>query len=174
VLLKNVCVIVIMRFAPSRVPLLGARQSPTFRGNLPRSGALHEDANAAILELHVKTEPNGRIILVVEDEWFIREEIAAALRDVGWQVFEAESGEAAIALAVNEASIDVLFTDIQLAGLRNGWDVADAFRVAHPQSGVVYASGNTRDRTRRVADSRIFDKPYRVADVLTACEQLAR
>jgi CheY-like chemotaxis protein len=122
----------------------------------------------------VNTESNGRVILVVEDEWLIRDEIASALRDVGWQVFEAGSGEAATAVAECTSNIDVLFTDIQLYGLQNGWDVAEAFRIAHPTSGVVYASGNAPDRTRSVIGSRFFDKPYRVADVLAACEELVR
>lgn len=120
----------------------------------------------------MNTEANGRVILVVEDEWLVRVEIASALRDAGWQVFEAGSGEAAIALAESCDNLGVVFTDIQLHGYQNGWDVAEAVRVAHPVAGVIYASGNAPDRARSVEDSRFFDKPYRVAEILTACEEL--
>lgn len=119
----------------------------------------------------VNTEANGRAILVVEDEWLVRTEIASALRDAGWQVFEAGSGEAAIALAESCDNLGVVFTDIQLYGRRDGWDVAEAVRVAHPVAGVIYASGNEADRARGVAGSRFFDKPYRVAEILAACEE---
>ena len=34
-----------------------------------------------------------------------------------------------------------MFTDIQLGGQLNGWDVAEAFRRAYPQIRVIYTSG---------------------------------
>src|SRR5690606_7608363 len=76
-----------------------------------------------IRSCRVNPESNGRVVLVVEDEWLVRAEIASALRDAGWQVFEADSGEAAIALAESCDNLGVVFTDIQLHGYHNGWDV---------------------------------------------------
>lgn len=46
--------------------------------------------------------------------------------------------------------IDVVFTDIQLAGILTGWDVAEQFRAANPDLPIIYASGNAVDRSRRV------------------------
>lgn len=112
-----------------------------------------------------------RVILVVEDEWLVRGQIANELQGGGWEVLEASTGEDALTLL--EATghcIDVVFTDIQLAGNLSGWDVADAFRSAHPQMPIIYASGNAIDPARVVADSRFFRKPYPSRAILEACE----
>lgn len=114
----------------------------------------------------------SRVILVVEDEWLVREVIVQALRDAGWQAIEASTAEDAIALMRTRNHIDVVFTDIQLAGQLCGWDVAEQFRAVRENVPVVYASGNSADRTRRVAGSLFFDKPYRPEDVVEACARL--
>ena len=119
--------------------------------------------------------PNGasRVILVVEDEWLVREVIVQALRYAGWQVIEASTAEDAIALTrIGHDHIDVIFTDIQLAGRLSGWDVAEQCRAVRADFPVVYASGNAADRSRRVAGSLFFDKPYRAPDVVEACSRL--
>ena len=119
--------------------------------------------------------PKGtsQVILVVEDEWLLRDVVAQALRDAGWQVIEASTAEDAIALMrTGHRYIDVLFTDIQLAGRLCGWDVAEQCRAVRADFPVIYASGNAVDRSRRVAGSLFFDKPYSTADVVEACGRL--
>ena len=54
-------------------------------------------------------------ILVAEDEPTLREGIATAFRDRGWQVEEAADGEAAIARLEQEV-YDVLVTDYKMPG----------------------------------------------------------
>ena len=51
------------------------------------------------------------VVLVVEDEWLLRDCIAAHLRAARWQLLEACSGEAAIALLNAGMHIDVVVTD---------------------------------------------------------------
>jgi CheY-like chemotaxis protein len=67
--------------------------------------------------------------------------------------------------------IDVVFTDIQLAGSLSGWDVAEEGRTAQAVMPVIYTSGNPVDRSRRVHDSLFFEKPL---EVLEACRRLRR
>ena len=78
--------------------------------------------------------PSGTpgVILVVEDEGMVREHIAQELRSAGWEVLESRSAEAAIAYLQAGYQIDVVFTDIQLAGHLSGWDVAEQFRAIRP------------------------------------------
>ena len=109
------------------------------------------------------------VVLVVEDEWLLRHEIVHHLKNAGWEVLEASTGEGAVGLLEGERRIDVLMTDIQLAGYLSGWDVAEAFRAAQPEMPVIYASGNTVDRSRAVANSLFFSKPYKTAEILEAC-----
>ena len=69
--------------------------------------------------------------------------------------------KAPLGIIEDNPHIDVLFTDIQLAGQLSGWDVAEAFRAVKPEMPVIYASGNTSDWSRAVDNSQVFGKPYR-------------
>ena len=117
----------------------------------------------------MRAEGASGVVLIVEDEWLVREEIACQLRDAGWEVLETGTGEKAIGLLKSKQRIDVLVTDIQLAGHLSGWDVAEAFRAVHSEMPVIYASANTGDRSRAVANSLFFSKPYKSAEILEAC-----
>ena len=64
------------------------------------------------------------IVLVVEDEWLVRSDIVSELSAQGAQVLEASTGEAALNLFETDP-VDVLFTDIELGGELNGWDIAE-------------------------------------------------
>ena len=114
------------------------------------------------------------VVLVVEDDGLIRYQIAEALRDVGWMVIEASSAEQAIRELKTAQQIDVVFTDIQLAGALSGWDVAEHGRSIQAAIPVIYASGNAADRSRRVANSLFFDKPYDASEVVEACSRIRR
>jgi DNA-binding response OmpR family regulator len=106
-------------------------------------------------------------VLVVEDQWLLRDELARALRADGWVVLEAATGEAAIGI-LQQNRIDALITDIQLGGSLSGWDVAEAGRAAHAATAIVYISGTT-DSSRRVSPSHFFKKPYSPAAIVAAC-----
>jgi CheY-like chemotaxis protein len=96
------------------------------------------------------------VVLVVEDEFFVRCSVADGLRDAGYAVVEATSGEEAITFCKSEMAIDMLFTDINLAGPTSGWDVAECFRTDRPSVPI-----------------RVFvSKPYTNTDILEACRRL--
>lgn len=115
----------------------------------------------------------SRVILVVEDDWIVRDAIAHALRDAGWNVLETDTAENAITLIQAGHRIDLVFTDIQLAGHLSGWDVAEQFRAVQADMPIIYTSGNSVERSRRVAGSLFFEKPYLPAEVVDACRRLA-
>lgn len=116
-----------------------------------------------------------RRILVVEDDSMVRLFIVGQLREQGYAVFEAASGEEAIAILTGEHPpwINTLFTDIQLGGKLSGWEVAEAFREANPKIQVIYASGRNHDGERRVSESTFFSKPYVPGDIFEAIERAA-
>jgi len=111
---------------------------------------------------------------VVEDEVLVREMIVQYLRDRYFIILEAESAEQAAAICGSGQAVDVLLTDINLAGRGSGWDVAAVFREAQPDVGVVYVSGQSVDRRRCVAGGLFFSKPYLNADILHACQVLTK
>jgi CheY-like chemotaxis protein len=114
------------------------------------------------------------IVLLVEDEIWVRLDVAGCLEDAGYLVVEAGTGEAAIALCNSRTSIDMVITDINLGGSANGWDVAEYFRTVRPDVPVVYTSEKSADAGRSVAGSVFVSKPYRHSDILDACQCLAR
>ncbi len=110
------------------------------------------------------------VVLVVEDEWLIRDLIAHYLRTNGCRVIEAASGEEAVSyINGKDQQLDVLFTDIRLGGQLNGWDVAERFRAHRPNIRVLYASGYSIEPPRNVDRSVFFPKPYRLEEILDAC-----
>jgi CheY-like chemotaxis protein len=112
-------------------------------------------------------------VLVVEDEWLVREAIASYLRDGGCFVLEASDAETALALVESGERVDVLLTDIALGGRLDGWDLGETVRAWRPAVGVIYTSGAFGDQGRPVAGSLEFNKPYSPAKVLYACRCMA-
>ena len=117
-----------------------------------------------------RTQTSEPVVLIVEDEWLVRDTLAEYLRANGCHVIEAASGEEAVSLIDGkDQQLDVLFTDIRLGGKLNGWDVAERFRTHRPGIRVLYASGYSIEPPRNVDSSAFFSKPYRPEDILDAC-----
>ena len=114
----------------------------------------------------------GRTVLVVEDDWFVREDIANWFRQEGWMVLEAAMGAKALELVREAQTIDVVITDIGLADAMTGWDVAEAVRIISPEVPVIYASGEPDNDGRRVSESVFMSKPLTAHDLLLACSRL--
>ena len=113
------------------------------------------------------------VVLVVEDESFVRLDIASYLEDAGYIVIEAGSGEAAVALCNAGTSIDIVITDINLGGSVSGWDVAECFRTVLPNLPVLYTSGDVIEQRRCVSGNAVIAKPYKKRDILKECQRLA-
>ncbi len=94
-------------------------------------------------------------VLIVEDEWLIRTGITAAFQHDGWLVRAVGSGEEALNLLRRPSNFDLVFTDIQLAGSVDGWEVGLA--CAAGDVPVLYTSGRAQSR---VDAGRFFAKPY--------------
>ena len=125
------------------------------------------------MSISAANNDHALVVLVVEDEFFVRCNIATSLQDAGYAVIETESGEEAIALCKSGMSIDIVFTDINLIGPATGWDVAECFRIERPDVAVLYTSGKSVDAQRCVPGSVFVAKPYRNSDVLSLCQRLA-
>lgn len=111
-------------------------------------------------------------MLLVEDEWLVRMEIADALAEAGWRIEEAGSGEAAAAYLESGRPLDLLVTDIRLGGSRDGWDVAQAARRAFPDLPVIYASANPPNDPRMVSGGVFLGKPSRTDILVAVCRRL--
>ena len=79
-------------------------------------------------------------VLLVEDEYLISEWVAESLAEQGFAVCTATNGMDALKCLAS-APVDILFTDINLAGGMDGTMLARRARELLPDLPVVYASG---------------------------------
>jgi two-component system, cell cycle sensor histidine kinase and response regulator CckA len=87
----------------------------------------------------------GEAILLAEDRDDVRRAAARVLRKCGYEVLEAESGEAALALARDHAGpIHALLSDVVMPGM-SGKSLAEQLRATRPETRVILMSGYTDD-----------------------------
>ena len=112
-------------------------------------------------------------VLVVEDEFLVRLVAVEALTVAGFEVFEAGDGYEAVAHCA-ENDLDLLFTDVQLPGEIDGWEIAKRCRQSQPMLPVVYATALARDQSRAVPGSVLFRKPYTPDQLVGIVETFTR
>jgi len=64
------------------------------------------------------------IVLVVEDEILIRIDIAEYLRENGFTVVEAANAAEAVEVFASSAKVDIVFSDINMPGEMDGFELA--------------------------------------------------
>ena len=113
-------------------------------------------------------------ILIVEDEFLIRLTLAEVLADEGYEVFEAESGDDAVAILREQPSIAVLLTDIQLPGTMDGRGLAALARQRNPDLPVLFMSGrpDTMNAEPRGANDFYVSKPYLPSEICAAVRRM--
>src|ERR1700747_2424995 len=80
-------------------------------------------------------------VLLVEDELFVRIDIAAMLRHAGFQVIEAACADAAMEFIESGEPIDLVFTDIKTPGTLDGLALAERVRARDPVKAVALGAG---------------------------------
>lgn len=114
-------------------------------------------------------------VLIVEDNYLLLDVITTVCEQHGVAVVPASSGEAALTiLRQRGAEIDWLLTDINLPGLIDGWDVAEAYRAIHPQRPVIYASAADRVARNAVSRSLFLQKPFRTREIVEVARMMAQ
>jgi response regulator RpfG family c-di-GMP phosphodiesterase len=97
-------------------------------------------------------ETSRAVVLVVEDEPLIRLLAAEVLEEEGFDVLEAATAPAALALLEKRPEVQALFTDIDMPGGMNGLELAQVVHERYPHIALVVTSG-----VFRVAASRLPD-----------------
>ncbi|MBE7468470.1 MAG: hybrid sensor histidine kinase/response regulator [Anaerolineae bacterium] len=121
-------------------------EGTTFKIYLPRVGGV-----ASPLP---KSEPldllaqGSETILLAEDEAAVRDLAARALRQQGYTVLEAATGQEALRLAQLEKEIHLLVTDMVMPKM-GGTELADRLKAVRPQLKVVFMSGYTDSKIIR-------------------------
>src|SRR5947207_795007 len=109
-----------------------------------------------------------RHLLLVEDESALREAVAEQLTDRGYQVEQADSGEAAIARLADFA-FDIIITDLRLPGV-DGSAVVEAAVGRYPDiiAIVVTGYGTVKDAVEAIkrGASDFVSKPFQIDELL--------
>jgi CheY-like chemotaxis protein len=109
------------------------------------------------------------VILVVEDEFLVRELVRNYLADQDYQVLEADSGDAAIEMLQSGGPVDVLLTDIVMPGSRDGFALANEARRLWPAVKVLHITGQRQvlaERGAEVTKEEILAKPFGQTELL--------
>lgn len=109
------------------------------------------------------------VILIVEDEVFVRQTAEFTIEDLGHDILLASDRDEALLHLAGSGPIDALFVDIRLHALAlGGYDVANQAIKLRPNLRVLYTSGArlTADMTDLfVGGGQFLQKPY-------SCSQL--
>ncbi|MFH0302705.1 response regulator [Bradyrhizobium sp. 31Argb] len=108
-------------------------------------------------------------VLLVEDDPLIREFVVEALREAGYHVIHASTGEEALAWCEHHVA---LVTDVRLPGQVDGWQIAERYREQDPNLPVIYATGFSPTPPRPVPGSRIVKKPFHPEEIVRTIKEL--
>ena len=115
-------------------------------------------------------------ILVVEDNDEVRAYTTEILRELGYEVFEAAEGDAALSLIASEPRIKLLFTDVGLPGPFNGRQIADEGRKLRSDLKVLFTTGYAQNaiihQGRLDPGVQLIVKPFNFAGLAAKIRQV--
>jgi CheY-like chemotaxis protein len=104
------------------------------------------------------------VILVVEDDIFIREIAEMMIQDWGHKTLSASDVDEALVLLRSQQHIDALFTDIYLkTAVLGGFEVAQQALQLRPKLRVLYTTGNSVTEKMKalfIEGTHFLRKPY--------------
>ncbi len=116
------------------------------------------------------------VIMVIEDDQLIQSVVEEALKEGGFEIAIASSGENAVKLLdASDGKYRALVTDVNLGRDKmDGWEAAHRAREIDPTFPVVYMSGDSSDDwgSKGVPNSIMLEKPFAPAQLVTAVSQL--
>ncbi len=142
------------------------RRGAQFSIFLPRhqGGEATAGARADITGEQTRDLTGAGTLLLVEDEDPVRLFSARALRNKGYKVIEAKSGEAALEIiTAGTEKVELLITDVVMPRM-DGPNLVKQVRELHPDMKVIFISGYTEDAFRkrldRDSDIHFLPKPF--------------
>jgi signal transduction histidine kinase len=143
-------------------------QGTTFKVYLPRVSS----AAPAAGSLPTTLPQGSETLLVVEDADAVRALITRVLRETGYTVLEAESGDRALAVVADHAGpIHLLLTDVIMPGM-SGLDLVARLEDLRPGTRALYMSGYTGDAIVRHGlfepGLHLLQKPFSAATLAGA------
>ena len=134
---------------------------------LPRAAEVSQDAG--VVAEAVPLSENSEVVLVVEDNPDVRELTMQRVEGLGYVVREAENGRAAVAILKSGEAIDIVLSDIVMAGGLSGYELGRWVQANRPGIPVLLTTGYAAEEARPdAADFPILRKPYKRAELANA------
>ena len=118
----------------------------------------------------------GELVLLVEDDDYVRHTTSDSLRDLGYRVVSAADGLAGLRLLHDHPDIRLLFADVGLPGGMNGWQLAEAVQAKRPGLPVLFTSAYARNLIgpdgRLDPDIELLKKPFTYASLAAEMRKL--
>ncbi len=105
----------------------------------------------------------------------IRMAVSDYLRECGFHVIDAGSGDEAVEVLKTDTAVDIVFSDVNMPGNLDGFGLAQWIRRERPRLKVILTSGVSRKAKEAgdlCEDSPFIDKPYHHGDLERNIRQL--
>jgi CheY-like chemotaxis protein len=117
-------------------------------------------------------QPRSPRVLIAEDEVLLRLMVADALREHGFEVFEAANAPEALAVLETTSGIDVVISDMHMQRKDDGMALACFLRQNHPDISILLASAHAVPPASEGSPfDAFFIKPYRPEQFVEWIEQ---
>ena len=114
-------------------------------------------------------------ILVVEDDALVRRHVVSLLHGLGYHVIETDGAKPALDL-LDQMEVDLLFTDVMMAGGMNGRELADEAARRRPGIKILLTSGHIAEGVlsgeRELPGGGLLPKPYSPALLASRIRQV--
>jgi CheY-like chemotaxis protein len=131
---------------------------------LPRCAESIAEPEERSIEARASANGDGTV-LVVDDDKSVLETAKETVADLGYRVLAAHDGAEALQILKGPDKVDLLFSDIVMAGGMNGIQLAEEARRLHPALKVLLTSGHSAavlsDNHGLPKNFPILSKPYR-------------
>lgn len=136
-----------------------------FPDGVARVGAEAKQARTQPAKTFAPAKTSPAVVLLVDDDDFMREITTDLLIGLGYEVLQAANGDAALKELNNGGIIDILLTDLVMNGM-NGRELAHQARALHPMIPILFISGYAD--LADAADQhqyQLIKKPFRPGDL---------
>ncbi len=114
------------------------------------------------------------VVLIVEDEPFVRICAVDTVEMAGFEALEAENADEAVRILESRSDVRIVFTDIEMPGSMDGLTLAAAVRGRWPPIEIVVTSGRRAVAKSKLPERGLFiSKPYNPDRLVETFRRLA-
>jgi CheY-like chemotaxis protein len=114
----------------------------------------------------------AKSILVVEDEVFVRIDVAMSLENEGYRVTQAANAEEALAVLQTQTPVHLMLTDVSMPGLIDGLQLAAQVRTQWPGVKIVLMSAHIVELPSGGSIDASVGKPFLMGKILECFDRL--